>query len=265
MLVSIITPFYNSEKFLLESIQSVLNQEYDNWELILVNDGSTDRSKEIALSFIDPRIKYFEQSNRGVASARNVGLKVMSGDYFCFLDADDVFTPNSLASRLKIFKENPDLAFVDGVGIKTDLNLNEIDQFNPSFRGNPFKELVQLTGSCFFGQTWLIKRDPNHTYEFNSELTHSEDLLFFMELSKNGGLYDFTDEKIFFYRTSPKSAMSNLEGLEHGYRFVYNEIKNWPEVSPEDLKIYNYRYRRAMFLAYLRKLQLLNAFSVVIK
>ena len=83
-LVSILMPVYNAEAFISEAITSVIRQSHKNWELLIVNDGSTDRSKNIIHSFPDKRIQYFEQQNRGVSVARNVGLKNMKGDYFCF-------------------------------------------------------------------------------------------------------------------------------------------------------------------------------------
>ena len=95
-LVSIIMPAYNVEKHIASSISSVLNQSYNNWELIIINDGSTDETEQTIKLFKDKRIKYFKKQNGGVSSARNLALIKMQGDYFCFLDADDRLTKNSL-------------------------------------------------------------------------------------------------------------------------------------------------------------------------
>lgn len=95
---SIITPIFNREKCLFRAIQSVVNQSFDNWELILVNDGSTDSSESICAGFVqtDSRIKYIYQQNAGVSAARNRGLGTASGDYLLFLDADDFFQEDTL-------------------------------------------------------------------------------------------------------------------------------------------------------------------------
>ncbi|GAA5036498.1 hypothetical protein GCM10011506_30350 [Marivirga lumbricoides] len=263
-MISIILPFFNSEEYLKESIQSVLNQNFHDWELILVNDGSTDNSKDIARSYRDSRIYYFEQENKGVSEARNLGLRNMKGDYFCFLDSDDVLPPKSLKSRLSIFELNPNIHFVDGRVIKMDKTLNITTQeWQPTHEGNPLKDLVSLNGNCFLGLTWMIKRISGKNYQFDTNLTHSEDLLFYMKLARNGGEYSFTDDPILYYRDTPHSAMKNLKGLEHGYRFTGNSIKEWNEVDKKLLKTYQFRYKKAMFLAYLRVFQPINAILTI--
>jgi teichuronic acid biosynthesis glycosyltransferase TuaG len=259
-LISIITPFLNAEKYLAVAINSVLDQSHKDWELLLINDGSTDSSKEIAQSYRDARIKYFEQENTGIAGARNVGFQNMQGDYFCFLDADDYFPPNSLASRLKVFEQNKNLTYVDGAVQKMDPQLVQVvSHWTPSYHGNPLNDLVLLTGKSFVGVTWLIKRDPRREYLFHNEITHAEDLLYFMELTRQGGQYGYTEDVILHYRDTPGSAMTNLKGLESGYRYIEKEIRTWPEVSRSAFRTYQYKYRRAMFLAYLRKMQIGNA------
>ena len=92
-LVSIITPCYNCAKFISQTIDSVLAQTYTNWELIIVNDGSVDESSTIIKGYIekDPRITCIEQANSGSAESRNMAIKLSSGDYLDFLDADDIW------------------------------------------------------------------------------------------------------------------------------------------------------------------------------
>lgn len=263
-MISIITPFYKSEKYLGDAIQSVLNQSYSDWEIILINDGSPDNSKEIALSCNDSRIRYFEQKNKGVSAARNLGLANMKGNFFCFLDADDVLPKQSLESRLEIFKSAPNIIFVDGVVHKKDSLLKTtFDEWYPNFSGNPLKDLVSLTGSSFLGLTWMIKRIPNKKYCFYENLSHCEDLFFYMQLAREGGDYAFTTEPILHYRDSPNSAMKNLKGLEKGYRFVEYQINQWPEITNDLLKSYKYKYKRAMCLAYLRGFQPFNAIKAL--
>lgn len=251
-MISIILPFYQSEKYLSTAIESVLNQSYQRWELLLINDGSTDQSKSIALSFHDPRIRYFEQSNKGVSTARNVGLANMKGNYFCLLDADDALPKHSLEKRIAMFSSNAAIDFVDGTVHKMDERLEKLKQkWSPDFFGNPLKDLVKLKGRSFFGPSWLVKRKPGITYRLQEGLTHAEDLLFYLELSRKGGQYAYTTEPILYYRDSPGSAMKNLNGLEKGYRYIDSQLKHWMEVSRIDLLTYRFKFRKAMFLAYL--------------
>lgn len=110
-LVSIIIPVYNAAAFLRETIQTVVNQTYSNWELILVNDHSSDNGKEIAASIQDPRIKWVDlKRNGGAAVARNKGIELASGRYICFLDADDIWKKDKLSKQIS-FMQKTDCAF----------------------------------------------------------------------------------------------------------------------------------------------------------
>lgn len=104
-LVSIIMPAYNAENFISESIESVIGQTYANWELIIVDDGSTDNTRNVVHRYInrDTRIHYFFQENARQAKARNTGIKNSKGDIIAFLDADDLWLPQKLELSLKEF------------------------------------------------------------------------------------------------------------------------------------------------------------------
>ena len=107
-LVSIITPSFNSAKFIAETIQSVQNQTYPNWEMIIVDDGSSDETEHIVLSIIenDKRIQFHKLSqNSGPAVARNTGIEKASGDYMTFVDADDIWFPTFIENNIKTINE----------------------------------------------------------------------------------------------------------------------------------------------------------------
>jgi glycosyltransferase involved in cell wall biosynthesis len=119
-LVSIIIPFWNTENYLQDAIDSVKGQTYSHWELLLVDDGSTDSSSEIARLCArqnpqDVRVLQHElHQNQGVSASRNLGLSQAVGDYICFLDADDVFLPHKLERELAIFEREPEAVVVCG-------------------------------------------------------------------------------------------------------------------------------------------------------
>lgn len=106
-LVSVITPCYNGERYLAETIESVLGQTYANWEMIVIDDGSTDRSADIAAAYAarDSRIQLLTQSNAGAACARNAGIRQARGRYIALLDADDVWEPVFLERQLAFMEE----------------------------------------------------------------------------------------------------------------------------------------------------------------
>lgn len=112
--ISIIMPVYNSEKYVSEAIESVRNQSYQNWELLIVDDGSTDRSPEIidAYSRKDTRIKSFHQKNQGVSVARNFALHQTQGEYVTFIDSDDVYHTDRLNRMVQVFEKYRDCDMV---------------------------------------------------------------------------------------------------------------------------------------------------------
>lgn len=105
-LVSIITPCYNGEKYISQTIRSVLEQTYENWEMIIVDDGSSDGSADIIRSFADPRITLLQQENSGSAAARNAGIRAARGRYLALLDADDLWEPEFLKDQLAFIESN---------------------------------------------------------------------------------------------------------------------------------------------------------------
>lgn len=110
--VSIVIPIYNGSNYMREAIDSALNQTYQNIEVIVVNDGSSDNTEEIALSYGN-KIRYYSKENGGVSTALNLGIQKMTGDYFCFLPHDDVFALDKIEKQIRVIKEsNQDEAIV---------------------------------------------------------------------------------------------------------------------------------------------------------
>lgn len=261
-LVSVIMAAYNAEKYISDSIQSVLEQTYTNWELLVVNDGSIDKTESKIHAFDDPRIRYFSQINLGVSAARNTALRNIKGSYFCMLDADDLLPPNSLKARIDKMLSAPEAEFVDGTVIVKNSSLDKIlKKFQFSYYGDPTKSLVRLDGNCFFGPSWMIKKIPEKKYLFDESITHGEELMLYLSLSENA-IYTTVDEPVLVYRKSDNSAMSNLKGLETGYKKLLEFVKKLNYVDEVDKRYMKFRIVRIMFLSYLRRMDVLNAFSV---
>ena len=134
-MISIITPFYNSDRFLDETIKSVVNQSLSDWELLLINDGSTDNSVNIASQWVnrDNRIKLLQydiQENKGKCYARNLGIERSNGEYLCFLDSDDVFVRDKLLLKLKYFESDNDTDMVMGNTIYWNDWLDQVSTAN---------------------------------------------------------------------------------------------------------------------------------------
>lgn len=128
-LVSIIIPTFNNAEFITQAIESVLNQTYQGFEIIVIDDGSTDQTENILSKFGD-RITYIKQNNRGPSSARNAGIKKSSGKYIAFLDSDDLFLPNKLSIQINFLVKHPeiDLVYSNGFRFRLDEYGNEVSR-----------------------------------------------------------------------------------------------------------------------------------------
>src|SRR3984885_9953246 len=108
--IDVIIPAFNAAKYLPFAIESVSSQTFDDWQILLVDDGSTDNTAEVVAPFLDrlgPRLKYIKQNNRGLPAARNTAIRASSAEFLALLDADDVWLPCRLAESLKVFADRP--------------------------------------------------------------------------------------------------------------------------------------------------------------
>ena len=157
--VSVIIPTYNYSHFLGEAIRSVLDQTFGDFEIVVVDDGSTDDTKQVASRFADPRIKYIYQENRGVSAARNTGISACCGDYVALLDSDDIWVPQKLELQVKILDSRPEVSAVCSdvniIDIETGVFINtlwnndrRLGPFNPRMSSKKlFRRL--LSRGCF--------------------------------------------------------------------------------------------------------------------
>lgn len=260
-LVSVIMPAFNAERYIEEAIQSVIDQSYASWELLVVNDGSDDGTVEVVLSFEDARIKLFNQSNKGVSAARNVGLQRMKGDLFCFLDSDDCFTQRSISARVVEFTNNANTDFVDGSVKVMNSKMNRVlEIWKPTFSGgNPFEDLVRISGNSFFGPSWMIRNRRHFVPKFDETITHCEDLLFFLLNCEKGGLYSTVEECILKHREHEGSVMGDVKGLESGYLRILEYIRNVDIVRPGLIMTFKLRILRIICFFHLKQVDFRKA------
>ena len=244
---------FNTAEYISDAIDSVLSQSYSKWELIIVDDGSTDDTSDRVRKYIDNRIKYIQLTiNKGVSHARNIAISNMQGSFLCFLDSDDVMPEHSIRSRIEIFLQKPEISFVDGCVEYVDEDLVPIynKKFVPDFRGFPLELLIGLDQRCMFGNTWMIKIETNSVYQFDQDMTHSEDLYFYISIAESR-LYDYTNQTVLLYRNRTNSAMKNTRGLQNGYEILFKKLKRkYPAKSLFKLKM---RIIRIMFLTWIFK------------
>ncbi|MBP7807798.1 MAG: glycosyltransferase [Bacteroidia bacterium] len=188
-LVSIVIPAYNSERFISETIRSVLNQTYSAWELIAVNDGSTDATPEIIQSFVktDGRIRLINQNNGGVSVARNNGAKNAKGDFLCFLDSDDVWLENNLKKKMNLLLSDKTLDFVFSDRNLIDEESNIIKPGPLGFDTEIFENTLLWNGEPVPGpcSNVVFKRlCMEKGISFHPELSNIADKHFIIQLSR---------------------------------------------------------------------------------
>lgn len=144
--VSIVIPVYNGANYMREAIDSALNQTYENCEVIVVNDGSTDETEQIALSYGD-KIRYFAKENGGVSTALNLGIEKMEGEYFCYLPHDDLFLPEKVRIQIDAIQKCGDMTKI--VWSKTNLFLMEDQKYIEEGTNYYYNDNTHLTNGNF--------------------------------------------------------------------------------------------------------------------
>ena len=208
--VSVIVPVFNAEKHLRKSVESVINQTYSNWELIIVNDGSTDSSPKICDEYSDNdnRIVVIHQQNFGVSMARNTGVKAATGDYVVFLDADDEFDLNLLEDNIEIIEKNEADILIfnfkhvkNGNPAENGYSLNEIFcGDNKTFFEN---ELCRLMKFDLMNASWnkIIRRDflVNNNIQFDELFSIFEDAMFSVKICRYAKTICINSKSYYYY------------------------------------------------------------------
>lgn len=220
-LVSIIIPCYNAEKWVSRGLESLLNQAFDDIEIIAINDGSTDNTEIVLKNFSeqDERIRIICQNNRGVSAARNIGLEVANGEWIMFFDIDDSIMERSLSILTDIIAQQEEIDFVMAGYIITRAG---VQSPVPRFRNTQYsnidfcKELFSPTDYPYQGYicSKLYRRSiiEKHNIRFNEAIKYNEDRLFtFTYLSHiKRGIY--TTEPVYNYIQHGDNAMSAING-----------------------------------------------------
>ena len=222
--VSIIMPCHNGEKFIRESIESVISQTFKDWELLVIDDNSTDTSVDLIDSFIknDTRIKLLrnEKSTGFPATPRNLGIKQAQGRYIAFLDCDDVWLSNKLDNQIKLFDERTSVVY--SYYKKMDENGSISDSIVKSPSEIAFKGL--LNGNCIGNLTGIY--DAEKIGKIYQKEIHHEDYVMWLEILKNGNIAKNTNTVEAIYRESKKSTSGNkLKAFSWTWNIYRSELR----------------------------------------
>lgn len=171
-LVSVVMPVYNASAYIRESIDSILQQTYTNWELVLVNDASTDDSAAIIHSYQDPRIRYFEnEKNSGIVATRNRCLEAASGTYIAVLDNDDLATPDRLRLQVAYLEAHPETGLCGGYWDIIDGQSRKIATVRSPIEPIALKTFL-LFNNCYCAATVMVRAGllKKHQYEAGSDM-----------------------------------------------------------------------------------------------
>lgn len=213
-LISIIVPVYNSENYLRAAIHSLLNQTYQNIEVILINDGSTDGSQELISSFQkkDKRIKLYNTKNFGVSHARNYGIDRASGSYIMFLDPDDTYDKSYCLEMIGLInKFNADVVMSNyyicrGKNIYPNVNNDLLECEGLISRDKTMRSILSDTGFKGFVWTRIFRKNVINNVKFNESINYLEDTLFNISIVHNARIIAYTKKRHYFYLQREDSA-----------------------------------------------------------
>lgn len=232
-MISIILPVYNTERYLPETIDSILNQSYTDFELIAINDGSTDQSLSILKEYAekDARVRLIDKPNSGVSDTRNRGISVSKGDYLCFIDADDIIAPYYLESLMRIANEH----FADYVVCQYKTfhrNVSFTSDKNEQAAVEHITSSTKLlsTGIMTSVYTKMIKRGliVENNISFDTRMSYGEDLFFCWKCFYAAKNVWITDRILYGYRLSGESAINRFHPkLYEKYKIAFEDLRHF--------------------------------------
>lgn len=232
-LVSVIMPAYNAEKYIGQSVESVIGQTFHNWELIVIDDGSTDKTAQTIKGYAvkDNRIKYIAQSNSGQGRARNMGIIHSSGELIAFLDSDDLWIAEKLELQIKVMDETKaDLVFSDGFIFTKDQVNDEAMHFGTltgRFVGADMLSLLFVQNRLPILSV-LTKRDALNKvnlFEENARYQGSEDYDLWLKMAKYGAEFYGMPERLVRYRVHADSTSRNQIKMLKAWRAVLGKYR----------------------------------------
>lgn len=245
MKVSIIIPCYNSEKYIDKCINSIINQTYNNWEAIIVDDGSNDNSYEMLKQYSEKneKIKIISQRNYGPSIARNNAIKYSNGHYLMFVDSDDYIHENMIEELIKYAKiRNSDIVTCGYYEIK-DSNLKPINNFinNKIIDSRQFllEKILLTSGGVIWGKLYRSEIIKKNNILFNPDIKICEDQLFNIEILSKSSKIDFMEKNLYFYNLNNNFSLTSTSSINN----INNQIlvQRLLRDRLNNLNLYNYK------------------------
>ena len=229
--VSAIIPAYNQGHYLGKAIQSVLNQTFADFEIIVVDDGSTDNTRTVVHNFTDPRVRYVHQQNAGLSAARNTGIRHATGAFLTYLDSDDLFLPEKLAILLAKFDAEPELGFCAGQAILIDENDRRIGEIFD--KRLPEDSAQLLLGNPLHVGSVMVRREWQERVGFFDETLRSyEDWDMWLRLAIAGCPMGWVEKPVSLYRFHSNQMTSNGQQMTTATFAVLEKLFNQTDLPP---------------------------------
>ncbi len=244
--VSVIVPTYNRAHFVIEAVQSVLNQSFVDLEVIVIDDGSNDNTRTLIEGIQDQRIHYIYQENAGLAAARNTGIRHARSDLLAFLDDDDLFFPEKLAIQVEAIENNPEIGLLSGGWQYINLQGTIIKENRPWY-SYPILNLETWLGACpVIVNAVLVRRNwIEQCGGFDESLRQSEDWDLWLRLANAGCKMDWTKEIVCVYRIHSSNMVHNAAKQRYYLLKVLDKFFNQVELSSDLVALRSHAYSKA--------------------
>lgn len=250
--VSVVIAAYNASEYLTATIESVLKQSFTDFELLVIDDGSTDNSADIVRGFKnkDNRVKLISQKNQGVSSARNRGITIAQGEFIAFLDADDLWLPQKLATHVQHLSANPSLGMSFGRVEFMNFDGTPTGQYsNPCFQNLTSKKLYEENPAVTPSNAVIRRVALQQVGGFDMDLSGFADAELFLRVCCHGWQVEGIDEVLVLYRTNLGGMSSQLYRMEEEWSRVNSKVQAY---APELVKTH-YNHAQALLLRYLAR------------
>lgn len=249
-LVSVIIPVYNGDRYIAQAIESVLAQTYTHYEIIIVDDGSSDRSRQVLQPYL-PQIRYIYQANQGVAAARNRGIQDAQGEFIAFLDQDDYFLNDKLAAQVNHLTQFPCLGVVHS-GWQVVNHQREVISHVELWQNLPNLTLADwvlwkpvLLGAMLFRKQWLIRSGG-----FDSQFHQTPDVDLMLRLALMGCQIGWVKQATLCYRQHDDNTSHNVSAQAQEMEALLDRFFCQPDLPPEICRLdHQSRYQSLVWSA----------------
>jgi glycosyltransferase involved in cell wall biosynthesis len=258
-LVSVVIPVYNAERFIKTCIDSVLRQSYENLEVLVIDDGGPDQSISIVEQYDDQRLRIIRQENRGLAGARNTGIRVARGDFIAFLDADDFWFVHKIEKHVAVMQANPKCGVSFSASIFVDEDGESLNRLQEPFNKNDFNSShvfcrnpigngsVPMITRSVFDHIAFKSAGVKHLQYFDESLRQSEDIDCWTRITlQTESEFQYIDQPLTFYRLNSGGLSANVDRQFETWERVLAKITylapDFAKKYGRLAKAYQYRY-----------------------